>query len=73
MTPEADTLSCGIQVVEIVGKKAAEASQFLFDKYRIDCRPMNSNGLNVLRISLSLCNTKNDTDILVKAMKEFAG
>lgn len=73
MTPKSDALSCGIQVVEIVGRKAADASQFLLDKYRIDCRPMNSNGLNVLRISLSLCNTKNDTDILVKALREFAG
>jgi len=73
MTPGSDSLSVGIQVVEIAGKKAADASQFLLDKYRIDCRPMNSNGLNVLRISLSLCNTKNDIDILIKALKEFAG
>jgi len=73
MTPGPDTLSGGIQVVEVIGKKAADASQFLLEKYRIDCRPMNSNGLNVIRISLSLCNTKSDIDILIKAMREFAG
>jgi selenocysteine lyase/cysteine desulfurase len=73
MTPASDSLSAGIQVVEIAGKNAGDAGKYLADKYHIDCRPMHTNGLNALRISLSVFNTREDIDILVKAMREFAG
>lgn len=72
VTPASDLLSAGIQVVEIEGKSAVDAGKFLTDRYSIDCRPMSTNGLNALRISLSVFNTMEDIDILVKGLREFA-
>jgi selenocysteine lyase/cysteine desulfurase len=72
VTPASDSLSAGIQVVEIVGKRAGDAGKYLIDEYNIDCRPMSTNGLNALRISLSVFNTREDIDILVEAMHKFA-
>jgi isopenicillin-N epimerase len=73
MTPASDSLSAGIQVVEVEGKSAGDAGKFLTERYNIDCRPMSTNGLNALRISLSVFNTREDIDILVKGLREFAG
>jgi selenocysteine lyase/cysteine desulfurase len=73
VTPASDSLSAGIQVVEIKGKGAGDAARFLADKFGIDCRPMSMNGLNALRISLSVFNTREDIDVLVKGIREFAG
>ena len=72
-TPAADDLSAGIQVVEVKGRNVAEAGSFLSDRYNIDCRPMSSHGLNALRISLSVFNSRADIDVLVKALASFAG
>jgi selenocysteine lyase/cysteine desulfurase len=71
-TPESDVLSAGIQSVEVSGKRVGDVSAFLSEKYGIDCRPMTSHGLNALRISLSVFNTIDDVDILVRGLKEFA-
>jgi selenocysteine lyase/cysteine desulfurase len=68
-TPAADHLSAGIQTVEVVGMDVNAAQKALFDKARIDCRPMTTHGLNGLRISLSIFNTKADVDYLVDAMR----
>ena len=71
-TPVDDSLSAGIQVVEIVGKNAADAKNFLFEEFKIDCRPMDSHRLNALRISLSLFTTFEDIDTLVEGLRIFA-
>lgn len=68
-TPEADTLSAGIQTVEIVGKEVKDEKERLAEEYQIDCRPMSSHGLNGLRISLAIFNTKQDLDYLLDALK----
>jgi selenocysteine lyase/cysteine desulfurase len=73
MTPAPDELSAGIQVVEVLGRNAAEVSGLLTERYHIDCRPMSSNGLNALRISLSVFNTLEDIDILVSGLRQIAG
>lgn len=73
VTPASDLLSAGIQVVEIEGKSAGDSARYLTDKYNIDCRPMSTHGLNALRISLSVFNSREDIDILVKGLREFAG
>lgn len=73
VTPASDALSAGIQVVEISGKRAVDAGKYLADNFHIDCRPMSSNGLNALRISLSVFNTRDDVDVLIKGLREFAG
>jgi selenocysteine lyase/cysteine desulfurase len=57
--------------------KAAEDSmgQFasaLAERHRIDCRPMISHGLNGLRISLSVFNSKDEVDLLVDMLREVA-
>jgi len=71
-TPAPDKLSAGIQAVEITGKNASDAREFLMRNFNIDCRPLFSHGLNALRISLSVFNTKEDIDLLVTALKKNA-
>lgn len=71
-TPAPDNLSAGIQAVEVAGKNVGDARTFLLREYNIDCRPMHSHGLNALRISLSIFNTKKDIDLLVRGLQEFA-
>jgi cysteine desulfurase/selenocysteine lyase len=71
-TPESDALSGGIQVVEVLGKDVQTVKNRLFDDYGIDCRPMSAFGLNAVRISLAIFNTKKDIDRLVIAMDTIA-
>ena len=71
-TPASDDLSCGITTIEVVGKEVEEVAQTLFDRYRIDCRPMSSHGLNGVRISLSVFNSEDQVDLLVQALGEIA-
>lgn len=68
-TPEADDLSAGITVVELKDRDVKEVKKQLFEQYKIDCRPMSSHGLNALRLSLNIFNTKAEIDYLVKALK----
>jgi selenocysteine lyase/cysteine desulfurase len=72
-TPEHDQLSAGITTVEVEGTKVTELQKILSEKYNIDCRPMSSFGLNGLRISLSIFNTKEDIDYLVDSFKKIKG
>jgi selenocysteine lyase/cysteine desulfurase len=71
-TPADDRLSSGITTVELVGRDVREVATKLFERHRIDCRPMTSHGLNGLRISLSVFNTKDQIDILVAALQASA-
>ncbi len=71
-TPASDELSAGILTVEIVGHRVAEVERTLADEYNINVRPMSSFGLNGLRISLSVFNTKKDVDYLVGVLEEIA-
>jgi selenocysteine lyase/cysteine desulfurase len=68
-TPADDRLSAGIQTVEIVGRDVREVASGLAEHYHIDCRPMTSHGLNGLRISLSVFNTEDQIDVLMKALR----
>lgn len=72
-TPALDDLSASIQTVELLGKKVNEVKKELFEQFHIDCRPMSTHGLNGLRISLSLFNTKADIDYLVDALTRVGG
>jgi cysteine desulfurase/selenocysteine lyase len=71
-TPSHDELSAGIQVVEVVGQKANDVRNTLLDKYKIDCRPMNSFDLNALRISLAIFCTKKDVDKLFERLEQIS-
>jgi selenocysteine lyase/cysteine desulfurase len=71
-TPRLNTLSCGIQNVEIVGKNVKDCAKILDEKFSINLRPMTSHNLNGLRISLSVFNTKADVDYLLDSMNEIA-
>jgi selenocysteine lyase/cysteine desulfurase len=68
-TPVHDELSGGITTVEVVGQEVLEVATALAKRYRIDCRPMTSHGLNGLRISLSIFNSEDQVDLLVKALR----
>ncbi|MFC1732098.1 aminotransferase class V-fold PLP-dependent enzyme [candidate division KSB1 bacterium] len=70
-TPDDNRLSCGIMTVEIEGHDVREVETKLADRYHINCRPMNSHGLNGLRISLSVFNTLKDVDYLAAALDEI--
>jgi len=71
-TPASDELSCGITTIEVVGRDVSEVAKVLFERNRIDCRPMTSHDLNGLRISLSVFNTEDQVDVLVAALHEIA-
>lgn len=70
-TPAAVSLSAGIVTVEVKGKDVAEVEKLLTSRHRINCRPMPSHGLNGLRLSFSIYNTKADVDYLVEALREL--
>jgi cysteine desulfurase/selenocysteine lyase len=72
-TPEPDSLSAGIQVVEVVGKDVQEVSKRLFDEFGIDSRPMTKFGLNAVRLSFAIFITKKQIDTLVSALEIIAG
>jgi len=69
-TPNPDELSAGITVIEVMGKKVNDIRNRLLEKYRIDCRPMDTHNLNALRISLSIFITKSDIDYLLQSIEE---
>lgn len=71
-SPGSDQLSAGIQTVEVLGRDVKEIRDTLFDSYGIDTRPMTTYGLNGVRISLAVYNTKRDVDYLVNALNEIA-
>ncbi|MCP4727744.1 MAG: aminotransferase class V-fold PLP-dependent enzyme [bacterium] len=72
-TPASDGLSAGITTVEVEGHKVTEVSKRLDSEFRINCRPMFTFGLNGLRISLSVFNTKEDIDYLVESLESIKG
>lgn len=71
-TPASDDLSCGITTVEVVGHNVVRVERTLAQEYDINVRPMSTFGLNGLRISLSVFNTKEDIDYLVGVLEEIA-
>jgi len=71
-TPASDELSAGITTVEVVGHEVRVLATTLAERYRIDCRPMTSHGLNGLRISLSIFNTEDQVDVLVAGLRKAA-
>ncbi len=71
-TPTENSLSAGVTTVELVGHDVVEAARILRERHRIDCRPMTTHGLNGLRISLSIFNSKDEIDLLAEALREAA-
>lgn len=71
-TPEHDSLSAGIQVVEVLGKDVKEVKNRLFDEYGIDSRPMSTFGLNAVRLSFAIFISKKQIDTLVSALETIA-
>ena len=69
-TPADDGLSAGITTIEVVGWDVSEVASMLADRYRIDCRPMSSHGLNGLRISLSVFNSEDQIEVLAAALRD---
>ncbi len=70
-TPASDELSCGITTLELVGHRVIQVERRLAEEYNINVRPMSNFGLNGLRISLSVFNTKEDVDYLVGVLEEI--
>ncbi len=71
-TPIGDDFSAGIITVELKGKPVKAIQQSLIEDYRIDCRPMTTHGLNGLRLSLSVFNSKEDIDYLLASLDVLA-
>jgi selenocysteine lyase/cysteine desulfurase len=71
-TPIHNALSAGIVTMEIQDKDVKEVEKILMKKYRINCRPMFMMGLNGVRLSLSIYNTKKDIDYLVQSLDEIS-
>jgi len=70
-TPASDELSAGITTIEVVGRDVKEVATALAERYRIDCRPMSTHGLNGLRVSLSVFNSEDQVDTLVGGLREL--
>ena len=70
-TPASNELSAGITTIEVVGHDVKEVATALAERYRIDCRPMSTHGLNGLRISLSVFNSADQVDTLVGGLREL--
>lgn len=71
-TPDLDSLSAGIQVVEVLGKDVKEVKNRLFDDYGIDSRPMTKFRLNAVRLSFAIFITKKQIDTLVSALETIS-
>lgn len=71
-TPGPDDLSCGIITVELSSHSVTDVERTLAENYQVNVRPMSTFGLNGLRISLSVFNTKEDIDYLVGALEDIA-
>lgn len=69
-TPGDDRLSAGITDVEVVGVDVGEVAKFLQEEHNIATRPMSGHGLNALRVSTSIFNTKAQLEQLVAALEE---
>jgi selenocysteine lyase/cysteine desulfurase len=67
-TPGADELSAGITTVEVRGLDAQTVARGLWRGDRIDCRPMTTHGLNGVRISVSIYNSKDEIDLLADSL-----
>jgi selenocysteine lyase/cysteine desulfurase len=61
------------EIVEVLGRNAREIAAALFERHRIDSRPMMSHGLNGLRISLAVFNSEDEVELLVRGLSELAG
>jgi selenocysteine lyase/cysteine desulfurase len=57
----------------VEGHEVRDVERKLSRDYGINCRPMSSFGLNGLRISLSIFNTRKNVDYLVQALEEIHG
>jgi selenocysteine lyase/cysteine desulfurase len=72
-TPADDNLSAGITVAEVVGQNITEITQHLEQVSGIIVRPMEGHGLNAMRISTAIFNTKTEINSLFSALDEIAG
>ncbi|MDX1408933.1 MAG: aminotransferase class V-fold PLP-dependent enzyme, partial [Saprospiraceae bacterium] len=67
-TPDLSTLSHQIVAVEKKDVSATDLKKALFDDHGIDVRWMGSHGMNGVRISLAIYNTRADIDTLMEAL-----
>lgn len=61
--------ACAIALLSVEGKKPAEVSQFLFNKYRIHTVGIEWENISGVRITPNVYTTTNDLDWLVTAVK----
>lgn len=61
--------ACAIALLVVEGKKPAEVSQFLFNKYRIHTVGIEWENISGVRITPNVYTTTNDLDWLVTAVK----
>ncbi len=61
--------ACAIALLVVEGKKPAEVSQFLFNKYRIHTVGIEWENISGVRITPNVYTTTNDLDWLVTAIK----
>ncbi|MEM6805864.1 MAG: aminotransferase class V-fold PLP-dependent enzyme [Bacteroidota bacterium] len=66
-----DELSGPIQAIAPIGFYPSEVKKFLFENYKIDCRPMAVKNLFILRLSCSICISKKDIDTLLEGLDAF--
>ncbi|MFS4494014.1 aminotransferase class V-fold PLP-dependent enzyme [Maribacter sp. 2308TA10-17] len=72
-TPELDTLSAGIQVLEVKDKYMLDVQMELSYNHGIECKPVTKFGLNVIRLSFAIFNSKKQIDTLVNVLNTIAG
>ncbi len=72
LTPEAKSLSCGLGLFSIEGKKPEEISDYLFTKHKIFTVAINWENIHGVRVTPHLYTTESDLERLVDAINELS-
>lgn len=71
-TPADPARSCAIANAGIKGMKPKDMAKTLFDKYKVYTVAIDNAGVHGCRITPNVFTTKDELDVLVKAIKEMA-
>lgn len=71
LTPNSNSLSCGLGLFSIKGKKPEEVSEYLFNKHKIFTVAINWENIKGVRVTPHLYTTEEDLERFIFAVKEY--
>jgi selenocysteine lyase/cysteine desulfurase len=72
LTPRADDLRASIVTVRHARADAGKLFGYLAEKHRLRCRPVTEQGLNAVRVSFHVFNSRADADRVIAAVRAAA-